>query len=417
MEFLDAVLGLVAIESVAFENMTETAIYGEGLEKALTYCENLAKELGLNYVNLDNKVAWCEIGEGDEMVAALTHIDIVPLGGGWSRSALGEIDGEYIYGRGVSDDKGPTVAIMYAMHELLQAKTPLKRRIRLILGQTEETGKWYDMDYYREHAEAPVCGFTPDASFPAIFGEKRIAYYTLKMPLATSGLVSVVGGDAANVVAAHCTATYLDKDGKEVTVTTSGVNAHASKPEEGTNAMPACFEQCEGAFAEFFNKHIGYDYNGGKMGCGFKDDESGLLTMNAGKLRVVGDEVVLDLDFRIPVTFTAEQVTEALETASAPYGISVTKTNELDHVYMDKNGKVIKTMVDIFRKHTGDMSEPFVIGGGTYARAMKNVVAFGPIFPGRPGAEHQPDERLLISDLLLAKEIYKETLVELAMLD
>ena len=34
-----------------------------------------------------------------------------------------------------------------------------------------------------------------------------------------------------------------------------------------------------------------------------------------------------------------------------------------------------------YREQTGDMGEPLVVGSGTYARAMKNIVAFG---PGRP---------------------------------
>ena len=38
---------------------------------------------------------------------------------------------------------------------------------------------------------------------------------------------------------------------------------------------------------------------------------------------------------------------------------------------MDKNGAVIQTLLSAYRDETGDMSEPTVIGGGTYARAMQ----------------------------------------------
>ena len=38
--------------------------------------------------------------------------------------------------------------------------------------------------------------------------------------------------------------------------------------------------------------------------------------------------------------------------------------------------------MDVYRKYTGDEScRPIVIGGGTYARAIENTVAFGARFP------------------------------------
>lgn len=46
------------------------------------------------------------------------------------------------------------------------------------------------------------------------------------------------------------------------------------------------------------------------------------------------------------------------------------------------------------------MGEPLVVGGGTYARAMKNIVAFGPGRPGRASTEHEADEHLPVEELL-----------------
>ena len=71
-----------------------------------------------------------------------------------------------------------------------------------------------------------------------------------------------------------------------------------------------------------------------------------------------------------------------------------------------------------YEEVTGDHeNKPFTIGGGTYARTMKNAVAFGPVFPGREEVAHQANEYILLEDLFTAKEIYRQTIEKLANLD
>ena len=86
-------------------------------------------------------------------------------------------------------------------------------------------------------------------------------------------------------------------------------------------------------------------------------------------------------DIRYPVTASGETVLARMRAAAAPYGLRVWKRHEMRPVYMDKNSRVIRSRLAAYREQTGDMGEPLVVGSGTYARAMKNIVAFG---PGRP---------------------------------
>ena len=74
-------------------------------------------------------------------------------------------------------------------------------------------------------------------------------------------------------------------------------------------------------------------------------------------------------------------------------------------------------MAEVYRQVTGDDAQPTVIGGGTYARAMPGIVAFGPMRPDRECTEHQKDEYILVEDLLTAKEIYRQTIEKLANLE
>ena len=421
-KLLDAVMGLVAIDSVALTDVSEDAPYGAGPAKALAYVLELCRTLGIRTVNRAGRVAWAEIGEGEELMAILGHLDVVPVGEGWAHNPAGEVCGDRLYGRGVVDDKGPTLAALFAMKELQDAGTPLRRRVRLIFGQCEEVGDWNDMDYYKKTEQLPVFGFTPDADFPAIYGEKGILNFELSLPLAGSGLLSIEGGEAGNMVPDWCRCAYRTAAGEERTLETRGRSAHASTPEKGDNAIDKMMAELarqgvESPLVSFYQTHLGGDFTGGKLGCGFSDEQSGGLTVNAGLLRTENGRITLTLDIRNPVTFTCADVEAPLRRACEAFGLACECTENMESIYMDKNGRVVQTMVEVYRAVTGDRSEPTVIGGGTYARAMPGIVAFGPMQPGRECTEHQRDEYILLEDLFTAKEIYRQAIEKLANLD
>ena len=80
---------------------------------------------------------------------------------------------------------------------------------------------------------------------------------------------------------------------------------------------------------------------------------------------------------------------------------------------MDRNGDLLRTLLEAYRKVTGDQSQPLVVGGCTYARTMENIVAFGPDFPGKNRLEHMPDEFITEEDLKRLKEIYRKALMDI----
>ena len=95
--------------------------------------------------------------------------------------------------------------------------------------------------------------------------------------------------------------------------------------------------------------------------------------------------------------------------------MTVTLTEENHPIYMDKNGPIISALLEVYREVTGDQeNQPTVIGGGTYARAMDGIVAFGARFPGKPELGHQKNEKIPVDDLVLLAQIYAEAIVRLA---
>lgn len=405
---------LVAIPSITGEKAEEGMPFGKNVYEALTYVLDLCKSFGFKTKNCDGYIGWAEIGEGDQMIGILCHLDVVPPGENWIHGPFsGEIEEGKIYGRGVLDDKGPAITAVYAMKDLLDSGIELKKRIRIIFGCQEETGDWTDMDYYKEHEELPSFGFTPDADFPAIYGEMGIAMINLVMPKIESGIEYAEGGQATNMVPSYAKAIVSGKEFEAV-----GVAAHGSTPWEGENAISKLMKQIEDcnpkcSLAKFYNEKIGNHLHGEKIGLELFDDASGMLSFNVGKIYEEKDFIKLAVDIRFPVTYTVEEVITRLEEEVRPFGLNVEIITDMKPVYMDKNGKVISTLMEAYREVTNDKTEASVMGGGTYARAMDNIIAFGPVFPGRECTEHCADEYIYIEDLEKMRKIYRLALEKL----
>ena len=144
---LQALHGLLSIPSVT-SGPEGGHPFGPHSAQALDYVLRLCQSLGFRTQNCQGKVGWAEIGQGEDLAAALVHLDVVPAGEGWDYPpfALTQSDGR-LYGRGVVDDKGPAIACIYAMKDLLDSGAPLARRIRIIFGLAEEGGDWSDMEH------------------------------------------------------------------------------------------------------------------------------------------------------------------------------------------------------------------------------------------------------------------------------
>ena len=407
---------LLAIESVA-ELGKEGFPYGPGPAKALEYVLALCESFGFRTKNAGGKYGYAEIGQGEQLIGILCHLDVVPAGKGWNFPPFaGTVDQGRLYGRGALDDKGPAIACIYAMKALMDSKLPLQRRIRIIFGQTEENGEWADIEAYKRCEQLPDCGFTPDGDFPAIYGEKGILLIKMTAPLSGSGFIYAEGGTAPNMVPDFCFVKC--SDGAQVTAT--GKSSHGSAPWTGENAITKMMKKLaaekgeEMPFARVYMNLIGESFHGEKLGKIFQDEQSGKLSMNAGMLKTEGDRICLYLDIRYPVTCSEEKIVACISRVAAAQGMRAQVIHRMAPVYMDKGGSIMQKLLTAYQTVTGDFSEPLVIGGGTYARSMKNIIAFGPNFPGHPCTEHEKNEYITLEDFRAIFEIYRTALELLA---
>lgn len=445
-------------ESVKIKSVEEKPLpgmpFGEGPFKALEHALNLSKKMGFETKNLDGYVGYAEFGEGEETVGVLSHLDVVPEGDGWTYPPYAaEIHDEKIFGRGTIDDKGPTIATLYAMKALKEAGVPLNRKIRIIFGTNEETG-WGCMDHYFKNEEPPTMAFTPDADFPVIHGEKGIIVFDLVQKINSKEcggikLKDISGGNAPNMVPDHAEVVLevenssdmekryneyvkeksnpvkLEKDGSTIKIIAEGISAHGSTPEKGQSAISYLMDalsyilsgECELCdFIKFYNERIGFKHYGEGIGCGFEDDVSGKLNFNPGVIKLENDQLVLTVNVRYPIKSSSKEVYEGIRNNIKDSKVELVEgQKDTKPLYVEKDNFLVEKLMKVYREQTGDMnSQPITIGGGTYARAMENAVAFGPMFPGQEDVVHQKDEYISIEHLMKITKIYAQALYELA---
>lgn len=408
-EMIEALQKLVSFQSIAKEEGPEYP-YGKEVCGAKEYVLELAKSFGMCVEDVPGKYAYIEIGAGPRLIGILSHLDVVPAGDGWTQDPFGgEIVDGRIYGRGTTDDKGPTIAVLYAM-KALKEKTTLSARIRLILGQTEENGEWRDIEAYTDAEEIPECGFTPDGDFPAIQNELGAMVFQVQMP--QSGFLQGEGGTAPNMVPA-CARVKTEFGTYEA----SGKSCHGCAPWLGLNGISELMEKVhqaepENRFAQMYADLIGKTIYGEKLGIA-AEDESGKLTLNVGLLEVRDETTTLMVDIRYPAKKNPDEISGSLVRQFSSYGTSCECVYHVRPLYTPSDSPVLGALLSAYREVTGDDSRPISIGGGTYAKAMPNMVAFGPNFPGHENREHMEDEYILVEDFLKLEEIYERALAYL----
>lgn len=445
-EIIKSVQECVKIKSVEEEAKGDMP-FGEGVHKTLEYCLQLSKNLGFKTVNVDNMIGYAEYGQGDEMIAVLGHLDVVPEGDGWTYPPYAaEIHNGKIYGRGTTDDKGPTIGALYALKAIKDLNIPLKRRVRIFFGLNEETGSKCVKHYVENGGEMPVAGFTPDAEYPIINGEKGIVTGKFTRKLNQTGnliLKSINGGIASNVVPDYAEAEValskseaeiilkeaekteeikVEEKENSIIIKCHGISAHGSTPEKGKNAVTYLmkflgkldFTGDLKEFIDYFNNYIGTDLNGERLGIFLEDEISGKLIFNLGVISGNESELSLEINMRYPVTKSFEDFIDIFKEK-----MNLGKLNEvyLRHkksLYVSPDTEFIKKLQKVYEEQFGEKAELISIGGGTYAKAMENIVAFGPIFKGQPMVEHKPDEYIEIDSLMRNVQVMAAAIKELA---
>ena len=420
--------------------------FGEGPAAALEAALGIARGMGLAAENCEGMIGYAQLGEGgrdcEKYLATVTHLDVVPVGEGWSADpfTMREREG-WIIGRGVMDDKGPSVLCLYALKYLKEKKVPLRYPVRVLLGVNEEIGM-LDVEYYLKNFPAPLFCFSPDANFPLCNGEKGIYHGKAVAASPTENIVEFRGGFAANAIPdraeALVRADKLESAGRVTAerteeglwkLTASGVGGHASLPEGTVNAIGELIRYllenrvCRGEEEKFLRFFASIHEQSDGSACGLAADD-GLfkpLTVICGVIGIENGRLYQTIDSRYPTNMSGEKIAAILNERAAGCA-AVTVERDAPPFYMPLDKPEVQVCIDAYNEITGEDARPYTIGGGTYARDFPNAVSFGPEHPERPapafaGPIHGVDEAACKEWFLEALKVYILALIELEKLE
>jgi len=459
---------LVQIKSVRdMSSKGKDAPFGAGIRSAFDRFRKIAEDKGFLCEDFGGYAIHAETGNTEEYIAVLGHLDTVEEIelDQWNSDPfmLTEKEG-ILYGRGVNDDKGPLLAGLYAAYIIKRMGLPLKRSLRVIAGGAEET-TWECMDHYFKLNKQPAYGFSPDGNFPIVNGEKGILNVRIDfsgeedMALKPFPLTKISsptsGGFVCNQLKVELNKGNHDEylhlgDKASRTITQNGDKILwkytekknlSRNPERGENAIfdflddfniqtlalhPIDWKKNDENLGnmrnnpvlyrvlDYIGKYLYRDPFGKKLGLYSEDREMGLPSVCPSALIYEEGKAALYLEIRYTKSSTAEEMLEKLKTSLSPYDgtIFVTKTKKL--LFVPEDSELIKSLKTAYEKVMGEKAEVFTKGGASYARVLKEGVAFGPTFDGETANSHMENERISIESLLKATEIYCEALYLLA---
>ncbi|MGG7161226.1 Sapep family Mn(2+)-dependent dipeptidase [Clostridium baratii] len=426
-ELIKSIGRLVKINSVEGKKLYD-APFGSGPKEALEEALRISRELGFKTKNIENAIGYAEYGESDDYIGIIGHVDIVPEGDGWNYNPFDvSIDNEKIYGRGVLDNKGPIMSVLYGMKIIKDLNLPISKKIRVIFGTNEETG-FGDIPYYLKEEKPPIMGFTPDCKYPAVYGERGILDLTIwSEKIENINIKSIKGNFKNNIVPDFAEIEFynnVNKYDETKTISAKGKQAPGNAPESGINAVTKlCKDILEANdfindketldFIKFIYKSFYENHSLSKLNINCSDEISGDLVINPYEIKMDNGKIGISVVFRYPISYKYEDMISIIRSIIKE-GYTLSENRRMDSVCFDKDSDLLKKLKEAYEDATGLDGTPVTTTGGTYAKVFPNIVAFGPSFPGQKGIAHNSDEYMDIEDLITNLRIYTNALYNLA---
>lgn len=444
---------LCRIRSVS-DAESEVKPYGEGCRRVLDEMLAIGREHGFTTENYEYQCGSLYLEKGDlqNTIGFWGHLDVVPEGDNWQYTDPYEpiLKDGFLIGRGVSDNKGPTIATMYILQCLHELGIPMKHHLRMFVGCDEEVGM-RDTAYYAANYPCPAMSIIADSSFPVCYGEKGILEADLVADTeAGPDILEFYGGTASNMVADKAYARLrktqavqeaLSKlpDGIEVQedpdsylLMARGFSKHTASPHGAVNAILLMTKALEaikiGTEADQKNLEFmslaGGDYNGEGLGIEFEDEISGPLTCVGSMAGMRDGKPYLHVNIRYSITKDSKELMDQIAEACKAHGFTMQIRMHSGPNYYPKEKPAVDLLTRLYNEIVDDNKEAFVMGGGTYARTLPNALAFGMGLPGDKstptemfapghGGAHEPDEGLCVKDLMKGMKVFALCLIEM----
>ena len=330
-----------------------------------------------------------------------SHIDVVDTGNGWTKDPFGGlIEGDKIFGRGSCDMKGGLASSIIAAETFISIFPKYYGSIEISATADEETGGYGGVAWLAERG---------------YFNPKKVQHVIIPEPL-----------NKDRICLGHRGVWWSE-------IETKGRVAHGSMPFLGD-----CAIRHMGAVIEEIEKNLLPKLNTKKTKMPVVPEKARKSTLNINSIHgglaevdefynglpspLVADSCRMILDRRYLAEETLEEVkSEVYETLEKvkrhrpSLEFSIKDLFEVKPTFTDPKSSIVQTVEDSISRVLG-LKPEYVVSPGSYDQKhidrigkLKNCIAYG---PGILELAHQPDEFILISDMLdsskiMAMSIYK----------
>ena len=353
----DGLRRMVAIPSIRGKEEPD-APFGRGPKQALEEVLKIATELGFQTKNIDDKIGYAEYGENradGAYYGIFGHVDVMPLGEGWNSPPLSLTLREgKLFGRGTLDNKGPILSNLYALYVLKENGVTFDRPVRIVFGTNEETG-FGCVKHYLTKEIPPTFGWTPDCKWPVVYGERGRLKVRVSVP-------------------------------------------------ESMVADLYDFANC---------KLLHTNHRGEELGIAYQDEDFGMMQLRGETFGIEENQHYVEWTMCYPASCTKSDLLNQI-TAQLPEKATLEVISHWAPVLYDKSSKYVQALQQVYTDVTKSDSIPVTTTGGTYAKIIPNIIAYGPSFPGQRDIAHLPNEWIGVKDLETDTIIYGLALLVLS---
>lgn len=353
----DGLRRMVAIPSIRGKEEPD-APFGRGPKQALEEVLKISTELGFHTKNIDDKIGYAQYGEDRSDGAyygIFGHVDVMPLGEGWNSPPLSLTLREgKLFGRGTLDNKGPILSNLYALYVLKENGVTFDRPVRIVFGTNEETG-FGCVKHYLTKEIPPTFGWTPDCKWPVVYGER------------------------------------------------GRLKVRVSLPESRVSDL-----------YDFANRKLLHtNHRGEELGIAYQDEDFGMMQLRGETFGIEENQHYVEWTMCYPASCTKSDLLNQI-TMHLPEKATLEVISHWAPVLYDKSSKYVQALQQVYTDVTKSDSIPVTTTGGTYAKIIPNIIAYGPSFPGQRDIAHLPNEWIGVKDLETDTIIYGLALLALS---
>lgn len=364
---------LIRIDSVTPEDKGCQDILCDRLSALGFHIENL------HWQGVDN--FWAEIGNDDGPTFCFAgHTDVVPAGeeDKWQRAPFsGEVEGDYLYGRGAADMKGSLAAMITACESFFAEGNSFKGKLAFLITSDEEG--------MAEFGTRKVMEWLAEQN-------KRIDYCVIGEPSSTSQLGDIVKNGRRGSLNAW--------------LTINGLQGHVAYPHKAQNPIHL--------LAPALNELVNMKWDSGNQFFPATSFQISNINSGTGATNVIPGSVEMMFNFRYSTETTAEELQQTV--------LSVLDKHELDYKidwqlsgkpFITEPGALTEAIASAIEQETGRQVELSTTGGTSDGRFIApygvEVAELGPLNE----TIHKVDECVSVSDLINLSKIYQQIVKKL----